>query len=219
VGSHEDTGSNTPADNEDGRMNKRKCRNRECNKFFRPDKTEEYIKAFWCSPECKEAIAIAHYRKNQANKLKARSKAEKKAKQQADREHRERKKDLKPISHWLNETQKVFNRWIVLRDAEFPCISSGRWDVNAWHAGHWRTVGAASHLRFNEDNVHKQSDEQNIYQSGNVSEYRINLVHKIGLERVQALENDNKPRSWTREELEEKRVKYRSKIKELESQV
>ena len=59
--------------------NKRKCRNRDCNKFFTPAAVE-YIKAFWCSPECKEIIAITHYRKNQANKERARKKAEKQRK-------------------------------------------------------------------------------------------------------------------------------------------
>ena len=199
-------------------MNKRKCRNKQCGEFFRPDKTEIYVRRTWCSDSCREAIAIATLRKNQENRLKARERAEKKAKQHQDRVHRQRKRDLKPISHWLKETQKVFNQYIVLRDEKYPCISSGRWDANAWHAGHYRTVGAASHLRFNEDNCHKQSDEQNIYQSGNITDYRKNLIDKIGLERVEALENDNKPKSWTREELEELRKVYRARIKELQAQ-
>lgn len=199
--------------------NKRVCKNRNCTKghdgkprYFRPG-VMDYPRQEWCDDECKTEIAIAHHRKNQDNKLKARKRAEKLAKQQ----HNQRKKALKPISHWLNETQKVFNRYIVLRDKDYPCISSGRWDVNAWHAGHYRSVGAASQLRFNEDNCHKQSDEQNIYKSGNIADYRINLINKIGLERVEALENDNSTKSWTVEELEELRKVYRKKIKELEN--
>ena len=80
-------------------MNKRKCRNRECNQFFRPEKTETYIKVFWCSPECKEAIALANLRKNQENRVKAQERAAKRAKKAEDRAHRERKKALKPITH------------------------------------------------------------------------------------------------------------------------
>jgi hypothetical protein len=41
------------------------------------------------------------------------------------------------------------------------------------------------------------------------------LIEKIGLEAVEALENNNTPKSWTREELEELRKVYRAKIKAL----
>ena len=64
------------------------------------------------------------------------------------------------------------------------------WDVEFWHAGHYRSIGAAAHLRFNEDNVHKQSGEQNVYKSGNIEAYRKNLIKKIGLERVEAPDRD-----------------------------
>ena len=200
-------------------MNKRKCRNRECNQFFRPPKTETYVKAFWCSPECKEAIALANLRKNQENRLKAQERAAKRAKKAADREHRERKKDLKPISHWLRETQKVVNAYRLLELADEPCISCGAWDVEEFHAGHFRSIGAASHLRFTlPDNLWKQCSKCNTHLSGNLAEHRPRLIAKIGLERVEALENENTPKSWTREELEELRKVYRSKIKALQAQ-
>ena len=194
-------------------MNKRKCRNKACGEFFRPEKTEIWVKVFWCSPECREAIAIANLHKQQANRLKARERAEKRAKKKADREHRERKKALKPMSHWHRETQKVFNKWIVLRDAKDPCISCLAWDVEEFHAGHFRSRGAASQLSYNTDNCHKQCSKCNTHFSGNVGEYRIHLVEKIGLERVEALENDNSTKKWTREELVGLRRVYRDKIK------
>jgi hypothetical protein len=197
--------------------NKRKCRNKECGTFFEPDTLTDYPRQIWCSDECKEAIVIAHYRKMRDNREKAQKRAEKAERKRRAREHRELKKALKPLSHWLRATQRVFNEYIVLRDRDLPCISSGEWDAEYWHAGHYRSVGAASHLRFNEDNCHKQSGEQNIYQSGNIEKYRINLIKKIGLERVEALENDNSTKKWTREELEELRKIYRKKIKELKN--
>jgi hypothetical protein len=192
-------------------MNKRKCRNRECDQFFRPPITEIYIKAFWCSPECKEAIAIANLHKQQANRLKAREKAEKKA----DKAHSEAKRGLKPISHWLKLTQIDFNKFICLRDSKLPCVSCGEWDVEEFHCGHYRSRGAASHLRFTEDNCSKQCSKCNVHLSGNVMEFRLGLFRRIGEERIKALENDNSLKSWTREELDELRKVYRAKIKAL----
>jgi hypothetical protein len=139
-----------------------------------------------------------------------------KERKKAEKAHRERKKDLKPISHWLNETQKVFNEFIRLRDYLEPCISCGNLDAPEWCAGHFRTRGAASQLRFNEDNVHKQCNKRcNLELSGNIGNYRPRLIAKIGLERVEALENDNSTKKWTREELDEIRAHYRAKIKEF----
>jgi hypothetical protein len=193
-------------------MNKRKCRNRECNQFFRPPITEIYIKAFWCSPECKEAIAIANLHKQQANRLKAREKAEKKAKSN----DKKRLGQLQPVSHWLKRTQEVFNEYIRLRDADCGCISCGTKADNQYCAGHFRTRGAAGHLRFDERNVHKQCNKRcNLELSGNISGYRPRLIKKIGLAEVEALENDNSLKSWNREELDELRKVYRAKIKAL----
>ena len=198
--------------------NKRKCRNKACGQFFEPNTLTDYPRQIWCSEECKEAIVIAHYRKMRDNREKAQKRAEKAERKRRAREHRERKKALKPLSHWLNETQKVFNEYIRLRDDLDPCISCGRLDAPEWCAGHFRTRGAASQLRFNEDNVHKQCNKHcNQELSGNIANYRPRLIGKIGLERVEALENDNSTKKWTREELEELRKIYRKKIKELKN--
>lgn len=139
-----------------------------------------------------------------------------KRQKKADKEHRERKRQLKPISYWLKETQKVFNEYIRIRDHREPCISCGTLDAPEWCAGHYRTRGAASHLRFNENNVHKQCNKHcNLELSGNIQNYRPRLVAKIGPDAVEALENDNSTKSWTYEELEQKRAHYRSLIREL----
>lgn len=130
---------------------------------------------------------------------------------------RERKKELKPISHWLNETQKVFNRYIVIRDSMDPCISCGRLDAPEWCAGHFRTRGAASQLRFSEDNVHKQCNKHcNLELSGNIQNYRPRLIAKIGQERVDALDSNNETKKYTYEELKQIRAYYSKQIKELE---
>lgn len=131
-----------------------------------------------------------------------------------------RKSALKTIPQLLREAQVAFNAFIRNRDraAGYPCISSGRpldWSGNTVDAGHYRSVGAASHLRFNEDNVHAQSKHENQFLAGNAVDYRINLIARIGLARVEALEADNEPHKWTREELTAIRDTYRQKLKQI----
>lgn len=139
-----------------------------------------------------------------------------KEKEKRDRkEYREKKEALKSRRDWLNEAQTVFNAYIRLRDDKLPCVSCGRHHQGQYHAGHYRSVAAASQLRYNEDNVHKQCQPCNTHKSGNAIEYRINLVKRIGIERVEKLESDNKPKKWTIDELKELKQKYKDKLKEL----
>ena len=139
----------------------------------------------------------------------------KQAEASARREWRERKAALKPLSHWMAMTQRAFNDYIRTRDEGNGCISCGSTTATEYHAGHYRTTAAASHLRFNEDNVSLQCASCNVHHSGAITNYRINLISKIGLERVMALENDNNPHRYTREELDAIRARYRAKLREL----
>ena len=83
-------------------------------------------------------------------------------------------------------------------------------------AGHYRSTGSADHLRFDEDNCHAQRSDCNRYGAGRAVDYRIGLIGRIGLERVEALEARNDTTKWTREGLREIRDTYRAKAKELE---
>lgn len=154
-------------------------------------------------------------------KLSAKKAADRKKKERAqrvvDKATRER---LQRIPDLAKLAQRAFNGYIRERDrlAGHPCISSGRaldWSGNAVDAGHYRSVGAASHLRFNEDNCHAQSKHDNQYKAGNVVDYRINLIRRIGLERVEALEASNEPHKWTADELRDIRATYTAKRKEI----
>lgn len=140
----------------------------------------------------------------------------KQAEASARREWNKRKADAKPLKHWEDLTQRVVNDYITKgRDVNEPCISCGTWETVQWEAGHFRSRGAASHLRYNENNIHKQCHRCNAELSSNAVQYRIRLVMKIGLENVLALENDNKPHRYTREELDAIRARYRAKLREL----
>lgn len=108
----------------------------------------------------------------------------------------------KKKSWYMKRAVRVYNRWIVkVRDANQPCISSGRTTAVQWQCGHY-IPATNSALRFDEDNTHKQSSEDNLYRSGNLTEYRINLIKKIGIERVERLEGPHDQIKYTIEELE-----------------
>lgn len=72
------------------------------------------------------------------------------------KEKRTIKQRLKTHSDHLKDLQRIFNRYIRLRDKDEPCISCKATTSNIWDAGHFRAVGSHPELRFEELNVHKQ---------------------------------------------------------------
>lgn len=128
------------------------------------------------------------------------------------REKKVRKEKLMTRADWMNLLQKVFNTYIRKRDEGKPCISCGT-TKGQFHAGHYRSVGSCPELRFNQDNVQGQCATCNNHLSGNLINYRINLVHRIGIERVERLEGTNDPLKLTIDEIKELIKHYRNEIK------
>ncbi|MFK3941877.1 recombination protein NinG [Pseudomonas monteilii] len=185
----------------------KKCRAPGCGQRFNPTMSTQKV----CSVAC--AIAISKDSKLQKVAAKAITK-------QARQDLKERRERLKTKGGHLREAQTAFNAYIRERDrlAGYACISSGRpldWNGNAVDAGHFRSVGAAPHLRFDENNCHAQSKHDNRYLSGNVAEYRLGLIQRIGLAAVEALEADQAPRRYTIEDLQAIKALYRQKLKDL----
>ena len=154
----------------------KKCRS--CKQPFEPFSSL----AVACSPKC--AVKIA------------KEKREKKER----KELLDFRKDDKSIAKLRAEAQKEVNAYIRLRDEKKPCICCGTFSDQV-DAGHYRSRGAAKHLAFNCFNIHKQNKKCNRYLGGNYSEYRIGLIERIGLERVERLENDNQVRRFDRDYL------------------
>ena len=133
-----------------------------------------------------------------------------------------RRQALKTRQDWLKETQVVFNAFVRERDAKQPCICCGRTSEKQyltgtnWDCGHYRSTGSAPHLRFNEDNAHRQLTICNRHGAGRAVDYRIGLIARIGLARVEALEADQVSRKWTIEELQAIKAEYRLKLKQLQ---
>ena len=162
-----------------------------CKVKFTPTRPLQSV----CSPHCAYTHAKA-----------VRVKTERK-------ETREAKVRLKSKSEWLKKAQTVFNQYIRLRDKDLPCISCQRFHTGQYHAGHYLTTGAHPELRFDELNVHKQCSACNNYLSGNIVEYRINLISKIGIDAVNYLEGKHEPKHYTIEDIKTLKLIYKDKLK------
>jgi hypothetical protein len=166
-----------------------------------------------CGMACIDAFA------NQAER-EAKKRAKETKKLDAEKT-RARRVALKSRRDWLEEAQKAFNRWTRARDAYEPCISCGKLAAawGSWDAGHYLTVGARPELRFTPDNCHKQCVKCNQHLHGNTAMYRIGLIARIGVERVEALEGPHPPAKWSIDELKTMRDAFRILTKqELEKQ-
>jgi hypothetical protein len=75
--------------------------------------------------------------------------------------------------------------------------------------------GARPDLRFDLDNIHKQCAPCNEHLSGNIANYRIELVKRIGQAGVDRLEGPAKPDKLTRDELIEMKARFRAMAREL----
>lgn len=122
------------------------------------------------------------------------------SKKEARTELREVRQKHKTKSDHKKEAQSAFNAYIRARDEGKPCISCGNMPESYYgggvDAGHYRSRGSAPQCSFNLYNVHAQCKRCNRYLSGNVTEYRKGLVQRIGLDKVEALENDEEIRRF-----------------------
>lgn len=183
----------------------KKCKNPACGISFPPQRLGQAV----CSPKCGLAIKDV----NQAKARKSLAQVER-------REIKVRKEKLKSRGEHMREAQQAFNEYVRTRDqaAGHLCISSGKpldWSGNAVDAGHYRSVGSAPHLRFDERNCHAQSKQDNRFLSGNAVDYRIGLIARIGQEAVDALEADQSVRKYSVEQIKGIKAYYRAKTREL----
>ena len=183
--------------------NNKKCL--QCKEFF---PTLDSIKSnigWFHSIEC-----MSEYGLKKSRKLK--EKKEKSA-------HTKRKKELNENDRSLQvkKTQQIFNKYIRVRDDAESCISCNRYHTGQYHAGHYRTVGANPELRFTEFNCHKQCAPCNNHLGGNIVNYRINLLHKLGPEMVEWLEGYHPPKRYTIENLNTLQKWFKRKTRRLEN--
>jgi len=114
--------------------------------------------------------------------------------------------------------QDAFNAWIRKRDAKdgyFVCISCNTpKSLSQMDAGHYYSRGNHSYLRYNENNVHGQCRKCNGFMAGHLIPYRENLIKKIGIEKVEELDQwRNATMHWNKMQVIAIIQLYREKIK------
>lgn len=164
-------------------MKPKKCKL--CKRQYTPRNSMQSV----CSPQC----ALEQVKQARDKAIKS--------------EMRQRKAQLKTKAQWLKEAQAAFNAFVRIRDHNLPCISCQRHHCGQYHAGHYRTTRAAPQLRFNLYNVHKQCMPCNSHLSGNICEYRINLIRKVGQAKVDAIECSNDEARYS--------IEYAKRIKKI----
>lgn len=169
----------------------------------------------------------AEWAKAQAEKSKSKKKKEFNA------ETRRMKLAIKKRSEWIADLQKLVNQFVRMRDIGLPCVSCRRSEVEveqdaigktggAWDAGHYLSRGSHPELRFCLDNLARQCKSCN-GGSGNYARknhevqkhFRIELINRIGLERVEWLEGPHEPLKLTIPEIQALIAEYKAKMKQL----
>ena len=125
------------------------------------------------------------------------------------------KDDLETVQDIVKAAQMVFNKYIRERDKDELCISCKQTPKKV-NAGHFFNANNHWNVRFDEDNVHLQCERCNSFLSGNLLEYRTNLLTKIGAERFNQLEARARvTRKFTKYELKELIKKYKEMYNQL----
>jgi hypothetical protein len=152
---------------------------RQCGEEFTPTRPLQSVCDLKCAIASSREKAIVEAARIEAKRIK------------------ERKVELKPRSKWLQEAQAAVNAYVRLRDSHLPCVSCGQSPSQGQrHAGHYRSVGAMPALRYCTWNIHASCAQCNLMKSGAIVDYRIELVKRIGAERVAWLEGPHPVRSF-----------------------
>ena len=172
-----------------------------CKTEFQPFNTIEQ----WCSPECALILVKKKAEKKEVDKRKL-----------FMSQTRKMREAIKPRAKWLAEAQTACNAYIRERDKGLPCISCGNTNDVKYCAGHYKTRGGHPELRFHPMNIHRQCDWNcNLNLSGNIAEYRPNLIDKIGLKNVEWLEGGHQSQNLTIGDIAEIKQYYKDQLKIL----
>lgn len=163
--------------------------------------------------ECKVKYGEKAAEKSKAN----REKAERIAAKESRKVIRMKLETMKPLSYWADKTQRAVNAYIRELRKGMPCISCGK-HRTVYDVGHYRSRGASPATRYVHENLWLQCIPCNQHKSGNAIEYRINLVKKIGLERVEWLEGPHEPPRWRKEDYLRIEAEHKALLAELKNQ-
>lgn len=202
----------------------RKCANPACDVKFTPKIGQKV-----CCWQCGLAIAD-----QPANQKKARMAIE----QRERREIQVRKESLRSYGSYVQEAEKSVRDYRRTFEISIGsgCMSCGKsqeeivaaqgWKTGgAFDAGHFLGKGARPELRLLEQNIWLQCKNCNsgsymhARKGHTVAEgFRLGLIERIGLEAVEALEADHRPRKYTVDELKQITAHYRALLRDLKKQ-
>ena len=131
---------------------------------------------------------------------------------------KKRKADSLTPAQRRERTQVAVNESVRWRAHKLGCISCGT-HTGVMHAGHYRSVKAAPHLRFDARNIHKQCAQCNLFESGNLIMYRLGFVTRYGVAAVDAVECDNSTRHYLMDDLDVIRLDAITLTKQLKKEI
>ena len=150
-----------------------------------------------------------------------------------DREKSEKKETKEKLKKYIRKSVleqsarqavQAFRREEDLADG-YGCISCGKKPGECatsmvlygheFDGGHYRSVGRARHLSLEPKNIHAQCVFCNRDLHSNALEYRKGLIERYGQVYLDALEEDNAPRNYTRDQLISIAAEYRKKLRDL----
>ena len=166
-----------------------------CKNIFEPRSSLQKV----CSTEC--SFVVGRMAIHKKHELKIKNQLE----------------SLKTNTEWKNDLQVVVNEYIRLRDYGKPCVSCLRpFDLNHQrHASHFISRGASSFLRFNTLNIHASCAQCNGSMSGNILNYRKQLLIRFGIEFVEKLECSPTVKSFSVDYIKKAMKIFRKKIKKI----
>lgn len=160
-----------------------------------------------CGPDCSQTLMERDKRIKQS-KAQRQERAEDKAKLEA----------MKPAKWWKSKAKTAMHLYVRTRDAGKPCASCdtillqlGR-PGGDYDAGHFRSVGSAKHLEFDERNVFGQCKHCNDHLKGNQLEYERRLRLLKGDKFVDELRADNAGRHYKIADYQEIEQYYKAKL-------
>lgn len=137
--------------------------------------------------------------------------------------HKKSEKKSPSLSALVERLDKVFSKYIRLRDAMpsglFRCISCGKIKpIGQADCGHFHSRTHMS-TRFDEDNCHAECRYCNRFSADHLIGYRENLIRKIGEQRYLLLEvKAHETRKWSHFELEQLVKYYKSLVEKLQKE-
>jgi len=106
--------------------------------------------------------------------------------------------------------------YIRERDKDCVCICCGKPLGDDFHAGHCFESGSNSRIRYDENNIHAQRLDCNVFHGGDSGEYKDRVIAKIGLFEYHCLKSKKGGiDTRTTQDLKEIEVYFKNKLKEL----